>query len=252
MTNDRRAAEEHAASCERVVIVEFLDGPEVSLLVITDGTTAVPLLPAQDHKRLRDFDEGPNTGGMGAYAPLPWLPEGTVEEVMTTVARPTLAAMAERGTPFAGVLYIGLALTAKGPKVVEFNARFGDPEAEVVLPLLETGLGGLLLAAATGRLGEYPPLRWRDGFAVCVVISAAGYPEAPRSGDPIRGVEGPGYYHAGTALDPEGTLVSQGGRVVCCSATAATLDGARAAAYELVGRVELMDSHYRTDIATKA
>jgi phosphoribosylamine---glycine ligase len=251
VTDDRDEALAHATGCERVVIEEYLDGPEVSLLVITDGVDAVPLLPAQDHKRLRDHDEGPNTGGMGAYAPLPWLPPGTVDHVMSTVARPTLAELANRGMPFAGVLYVGLALTSQGPRVVEFNARFGDPEAEVVLPLLRTGLGGLLHAAATGRLGEHRPLEWREGYAVGVVIASEGYPGAARAGDAISGADGPGYFHAGTARDEDGTLVSSGGRVLCCTATGETLHAARDAAYELVDRVAIRGAQYRTDIARK-
>ncbi len=145
------------------MVEEYLDGPEVSLFVVTDGEAALPLLPAQDFKRIGDGDTGPNTGGMGAYAPLPWAPAGLVDEVMRDVVHPTLAEMRRRGTPFAGLLYVGLAITAAGPRVIEFNARFGDPETQVVLALLETPLGGLLHAAATGTLAEHPPLRWRDG-----------------------------------------------------------------------------------------
>ena len=150
------------------------------------------LVPAQDFKRIGDDDAGPNTGGMGAYAPLPWLPDGLAEEVVRTVAAPTIAEMARRGTPFAGLLYVGLAMTARGPRVVEFNARFGDPETQVVLALLETPLTGLLHAAATGALAQHPPLRWRPGAAVTVVLAAAGYPGTPRAGDVITGAEQPG------------------------------------------------------------
>lgn len=249
VTDDVATATAHAAACVRVVVEEYLDGPEASLFVVTDGTAAVPLLPAQDHKRLLDHDQGPNTGGMGAYAPLPWLPPATVQHVVSTVAERTLAELAKRGTPFVGLLYIGLALTSHGPKVVEFNARFGDPETEVILPLLESGLGGLLLAAAQGRLAGHPPLAWRGGYAVGVVIAAEGYPGTPRSGDVILGADGRGYLHAGTALGPGGALVSQGGRVLCCTATGETLHEARDAAYTLVARVKLDGAQYRTDIA---
>jgi phosphoribosylamine--glycine ligase len=249
VTEDAAEATAHAAACVRVVVEEYLDGPEASLFVVTDGTTAVPLLPAQDHKRLLDHDKGPNTGGMGAYAPLPWLPPTTVEHVVSTVAEPTLAELARRGTPFVGLLYVGLALTSHGPRVVEFNARFGDPETEVVLPLLSSGLGGLLLAAAQGRLAKHPPLVWRDGYAVGVVIAAEGYPGKPRAGDVILGADGSGYLHAGTAFGPGGALVSQGGRVLCCTATGETLHEARDAAYALVSRVKLDGAQYRTDIA---
>ncbi|MER6595031.1 phosphoribosylamine--glycine ligase, partial [Micromonospora purpureochromogenes] len=161
VTEDRDAALKHAQECGRVVVEEYLAGPEVSLFVVTDGEAALPLLPAQDFKRVGDGDSGPNTGGMGAYAPLPWAPPGLVDEVMRDVVHPTLAEMRRRGTPFAGLLYVGLALTAAGPRVIEFNARFGDPETQVVLALLETPLAGLLHAAATGTLAAHPPLRWR-------------------------------------------------------------------------------------------
>ncbi len=158
VTDDRAAAVAHAEACGQVVVEEYLDGPEVSLFVITDGMAAVPLPPAQDFKRVGDGDTGPNTGGMGAYAPLPWAPADLTDTVMSTVVYPTLAEMRRRGTPFAGLLYVGLALTRHGPMVVEFNARFGDPETQVVLPLLETPLAGLLYAAATGTLADQPPV----------------------------------------------------------------------------------------------
>ncbi|MEU1244948.1 phosphoribosylamine--glycine ligase [Micromonospora parva] len=253
VTDDRAAALAHANECGRVVVEEFLDGPEVSLFVVTDGEAALPLVPAQDFKRLGDGDTGPNTGGMGAYAPLPWAPAGLVDEVMRDVVHPTLAEMRRRGTPFAGLLYVGLAITAAGPRVIEFNARFGDPETQVVLALLETPLGGLLHAAATGTLAEHPPLRWRDGSAVTVVLAAPGYPAAPRTGDVITGAEGPGIIHAGTARRAsDGALLSAGGRVLCGTATGADLAAARDAAYALVDGVELAGSQHRTDIAAAA
>ncbi|MEU4777561.1 phosphoribosylamine--glycine ligase [Micromonospora sp. NPDC023633] len=252
VTDDRAAALRHAEECGRVVVEEYLAGPEVSLFVVTDGEAAVPLLPAQDFKRVGDGDTGPNTGGMGAYAPLPWAPAGLVDEVMRDVVQPTLAELARRGTPFAGLLYVGLAMTADGPRVIEFNARFGDPETQVVLALLETPLAGLLHAAATGTLAGHPPLRWRDGAAVTVVVAAEGYPAAPRTGDVITGAEGPGIIHSGTRRDADGTLRSAGGRVLCATATGADLPAARNAAYALVGGVELAGAHHRTDIASAA
>ncbi|WP_341718382.1 phosphoribosylamine--glycine ligase [Micromonospora sp. FIMYZ51] len=253
VTDDRARAAAHARECGRVVIEEYLAGPEVSLFVVTDGEAAVPLLPAQDFKRVGDGDTGPNTGGMGAYAPLPWAPAGLVDEVMRDVVHPTLAEMRRRGTPFAGLLYVGLAITAAGPRVIEFNARFGDPETQVVLALLETPLAGLLHAAATGTLAEHPPLRWRSGAAVTVVVAADGYPAKPRTGDVITGAERPGVVHAGTARRAtDGALLSAGGRVLCGTATGADLAAARDAAYELVRGIELAGSHHRSDIAAAA
>ncbi|KKK06890.1 phosphoribosylamine--glycine ligase [Micromonospora sp. HK10] len=252
VTDDPAVAEAHAAECGRVVIEEYLAGPEVSLFVVTDGEAALPLLPAQDFKRAGDGDTGPNTGGMGAYAPLPWAPPGLVDEVMRDVVHPTLAEMRRRGTPFSGLLYVGLAITAAGPRVIEFNARFGDPETQVVLALLDTPLAGLLHAAATGTLAAHPPLRWRDGSAVTVVVAAEGYPAAPRTGDVITGAEQPGVIHAGTRRDGDGTLRSAGGRVLCATATGPDLAAARQAAYDLVAGIGLAGSQHRTDIAAAA
>jgi len=249
VTGDRRAALEHAESCGRVVIEEFLDGPEVSLFALCDGSTAVPMQPAQDFKRLGDSDAGPNTGGMGAYTPLTWTPEGLTGQVMREVVQPTIAELARRGLPYQGVLYVGLALTAKGPKVIEFNARFGDPETQVLLDRLETPLGGLLMACATGELGLDPV--FRDGSAVTVVIAAENYPDAPVKGDVIKGLEPTGHayvLHAGTAR-VDGEIVSAGGRVLDVVGTGPDVDSARRHAYELVSRIELRGSHHRTDIA---
>jgi phosphoribosylamine--glycine ligase len=190
---------------------------------------------------------------MGAYAPLPWAPPGLVDDVMASVVRPTLAVMRGRGTPFAGLLYVGLAITPAGPRVIEFNCRFGDPETQVVLALLDTPLAGLLRAAATGTLAAHPPLRWRDGSAVTVVVAAANYPGTPRTGDVITGADGvPGVIQAGTARRADGALVSAGGRVLCCTAAGADLASARQAAYELVDGVGLAGSHHRRDIALAA
>jgi phosphoribosylamine---glycine ligase len=253
VTGDRDAALAHAADCERVVIEQYLPGPEVSLFVVTDGTAAVPLMPAQDFKRVGDNDAGPNTGGMGAYAPVPWAPANLVERVMTETVRPTLAEMRKRGTPFAGLLYVGLALTPDGPKVIEFNARFGDPETQVVLALLAPPLGGLLRAAATGTLAAHPPLRWHEGAAVTVVVASRNYPGTPRTGDVIEGGERPGVIHAGTARRAEdGALVSAGGRVLSVTATGTDLAAAREAAYALVDGITLDGSHHRRDIALAA
>jgi phosphoribosylamine--glycine ligase len=252
VTTERALALAHAAQCGRVVVEEYLDGPEVSLFCVTDGHDAVPLQPAQDFKRVGDGDIGPNTGGMGAYSPLDWAPPGLVDEVMSRVVRPTIAELARRGTPFAGLLYVGLALTAGGPKVVEFNARFGDPETEVVLPLLETPLAGLLHAAATGKLQEHPALRWSREAAVTVVVAAENYPGTPVTGDLISGADQPGVLHAGTRSDRDGRLVSSGGRVLAVTATGQTLADARAAAYAKVDRISMRGAHYRHDIALAA
>jgi phosphoribosylamine---glycine ligase len=256
VSTDRAAAVAHGRAVldagGAVLIEEYLDGPEVSLFALSDGTTVVPLVPAQDFKRRDDGDAGPNTGGMGAYAPLPWAPPGLVDEVLATVLQPTVDEMARRGEPFSGLLYAGLALTSRGLRVVEFNARFGDPETQVVLPLLETPLAGLLHAAATGTLGDVPPLRWREGSAVTVVVAAPGYPDAPRTGDPVTGADGEGVLHAGTALGPNGSVVSAGGRVLAVTAVGPDLAAARQAAYERVAGVRLAGAHWRSDIALAA
>jgi phosphoribosylamine--glycine ligase len=257
VTGDRDVALAHAdavlAGGHRVVVEEYLAGPEVSVFAVTDGVTAVPLWPAQDFKRLGDGDTGLNTGGMGAYTPLDWAPAALVDDVMASVVEPTLAEMRSRGARFEGLLYVGLAITAQGPKVIEFNCRFGDPETQVVLPMLVTPLGGVLRAAATGTLGALPALRWRDGAAVTVVIASAGYPVEPRKGDVITGAEVNGVVHAGTARrDDDGALLSAGGRVVCAVGTGSSLTAARAAAYDLVDSIGLADSQHRRDIAADA
>jgi phosphoribosylamine--glycine ligase len=253
VTSDRDVAMAHAEG-HRVVIEEYLDGPEVSVFCLTDGTTVVPLLPAQDFKRVGDGDEGPNTGGMGAYAPLPWVPEDLVDEVVERVVRPTLAEMARHKMGFSGLLYVGLALTKRGPRVVEFNVRFGDPETQAVLALLETPLGGLLQAVATGTLADHPPLKWRDGFAVTVVVASAGYPADPRTGDAIAGLDqitGVDVLHAGTANDGD-RLVTSGGRVLSVTAVGPDLGAARESAYVAIRQIEIEGSHFRTDIAAQA
>ena len=257
VTDDREAALAHAAGCDRVLIEEFLDGPEVSLFAITDGQTVYPLQPAQDFKRIFDGDEGPNTGGMGAYTPLPWAPHDLVDEVQRTVLQPTVDEMARRGAPFAGLLYAGLALTSKGVKVVEFNARFGDPETQPLLALLDSPLAPLLYAAATGTLADVPPPRWRDGAAVGVVLASAGYPESASKGDVITGIdaaeglEGVRVIHAGTARQGD-DLVTAGGRVLAVVGTGTDLATARATAYAGVAAVEFEGAQHRTDIAREA
>jgi phosphoribosylamine--glycine ligase len=257
VTRDRREAEQHAAG-HRVVVEEFLDGPEVSLFCVTDGATVVPLLAAQDFKRVGDGDVGPNTGGMGAYAPLPWAPAGLADDVAKTIVQPVVDEMAGRGTPFSGLLYAGLALTVSGPMVIEFNARFGDPETQVVLPLLESPIATLLQAAANGRLAEHPPLTWRSGAAVTVVVASDGYPGAPRTGDEICGVEAAErveattVIHAGTARDGDGRLVTAGGRVLAVTSVGADLAGARQSAYAAVDCIDIRGGHHRTDIADRA
>ncbi|MET7618881.1 phosphoribosylamine--glycine ligase [Streptomyces sp. NPDC005408] len=260
VTGDLEKAREHALACGgRVVIEEFLDGPEVSLFAITDGETVLPLAPAQDFKRALDGDEGPNTGGMGAYSPLPWADPKLVDEVMATVLQPTVDELHRRGTPFAGLLYAGLAITSRGVRVIEFNARFGDPETQVVLARLKTPLAGLLLNAANGTLDDEPPLRWRDDAAVTVVVASHNYPETPRTGDPIEGLDevaaqdAPHAYvlHAGTKRDGD-AIVSAGGRVLSVTATGKDLSQARERAYRAVARIRLDGSQHRTDIARKA
>ncbi len=259
VTSKRDVALDHATAClakpgGAVVIEEFLDGPEISLFCVTDGHVVVPLAPAQDFKRLGDGDLGPNTGGMGAYSPLPWAPADLSEQVLIRVAQPVIAEMARRGTPFAGLLYCGLALTRRGLKVIEFNARFGDPETQVVLARLASPLGVLLNAAATGRLGEIPDLRWSSDAAVTVVLAAAGYPGKVRTGDAIFGLDqaadiaGVHVLHAGTA-QAGGRVVSSGGRVLSVVGVGADLDQARTVAYAGVAEIGLDGAQHRSDIA---
>ncbi|CAM5449938.1 phosphoribosylamine--glycine ligase [Streptomyces tanashiensis] len=259
VTEDVEAARAHALACDRVVIEEYLDGPEVSLFAITDGTTVLPLKPAQDFKRALDGDEGPNTGGMGAYSPLPWADPKLVEEVLETVLQPTVDELRRRGTPFSGLLYAGLAITSRGVRVIEFNARFGDPETQVVLARLKTPLAGVLLNSANGTLDDQAPLSWSDEAAVTVVVASHNYPDTPRTGDPIEGLaevaeqDAPHAYvlHAGTKRDGD-AVVSAGGRVLSVTATGTDLAQARERAYAAVGRIRLDGSQHRTDIARKA
>ena len=264
VTTDRQAALAHAHSClevsDRVVIEDYLDGPEVSLFVLCDGSRTVPLAPAQDFKRIGDGDSGPNTGGMGAYSPLPWAPAGMVDDIVTTVAQPVVDEMARRGTPFTGLLYCGLALTSKGLRVVEFNVRFGDPETQSVLARLRTPLGQTLLAAAEGRLDEVGELDWDPRTAVTVVMAAEGYPESPRTGDVISGLEAAdaredvSVLHAGTRTseDVAGDVLTAGGRVLSVVALGGDLDEARARAYAAVDEISWDGEQHRSDIAEAA
>jgi phosphoribosylamine--glycine ligase len=258
VTTDRDAALEHAKACGRVVIEEYLDGPEVSVFALTDGQTVRAMAPAQDFKRLGDNDEGPNTGGMGAYCPLDWVPAGLLADVTERVLQPTVDEMRRRGTPFVGLLYAGLAMTSRGMRVVEFNARFGDPETQVVLARLRNPLGTLLHAAATGALELAEPLRWTEDVAVTVVVAAANYPGTPRTGDEITGLEaanavdGVHVIHAGTSADPDGTVRSAGGRVLCVTALGPDLPAARGRAYTAVAAIGLAGAQHRTDIGLAA
>ena len=256
VTADRDAARAHAASLldsgHPVLLESFLDGPEVSLFCLVDGATVVPLLPAQDFKRVGDNDAGPNTGGMGAYSPLPWLPDAVTRAIVSDVVEPVAAELVRRGCPFSGLLYAGLAITSAGPAVVEFNCRFGDPETQAVLALLESPLGQLLHATATGTLADFGPLRWHDGYAVTVVVAAENYPGRPRVGDVIAGSDTEGVLHAGTSRRDDGAVVSSGGRVLSVVGTGADLPAARSVAYGVLSSVRLPGSHFRSDIGLAA
>jgi phosphoribosylamine--glycine ligase len=261
VTDDRDAALAHARAClsrggdAAVVIEEYLDGQEVSLFAITDGVTVLPLAPAQDYKRVGEGDTGANTGGMGAYSPLPWAPQGMVDEICERVLQPTVDAMRASGTPFVGLLYAGLALTSRGLKVVEFNARFGDPETQVVLARMTSPLAPLLLAAAQGTLDTVEPPHFSDDAAVVVVLAAEGYPTAVTTGDVIEGLEeaatmpGATVLHAGTAAVEDGGTIASGGRVLSIVGIGADLSAARDAAYAGLDRINLRGSHFRRDIA---
>ena len=256
VTADRAAARAHAAGLleagHPVLLESFLDGPEVSLFSVVDGETVVPLLPAQDFKRVGDNDTGPNTGGMGAYAPLPWLPAAMTDRIVSEVVQPVASELVRRGCPFSGVLYAGLSITSEGPAVVEFNCRFGDPETQSVLALLDSPLSSLLMAAATGTLASAPAPRWRPGFAVTVVLAAENYPGRPRVGDVITGADVPGVLHAATARREDGALVSSGGRVLSVVGTGDDLAAARAAAYAMITPIRLLGGHFRSDIGLAA
>lgn len=252
VTDDREVALQHALACKCVVIEEYLKGPEISLFGISDGTNILPMQPAQDFKRAYDNDEGPNTGGMGAYSPLPWAPTDIVEDTYTQVLAPMIAEMAARGTPFVGLLYAGLAVTDRGIRVIEFNARFGDPETQVLIPRLKTPLAQLLYKAATGNLID-SVLQWSDDSAVTVVLAANGYPADVKTGDEItnlKPVEDVTIFHAGTKEN--GALLSSGGRVLTVTGLGSDLTEARDKAYRTISQIKLAGSFYRNDIALNA
>lgn len=258
VTSERAAALAHVDAVlgagNPVLLESFLDGPEVSLFCLVDGETVVPLLPAQDHKRAYDNDEGPNTGGMGAYTPLPWLGRDDVQRIVDEVCTPVAKEMVRRGTPYSGLLYAGLAWGEEGPAVVEFNCRFGDPETQAVLSLLKSPLAQALNATATGTLAELEPLQWEDGFAITVVMAAEGYPASPRKGDAItgEGLEDPErVLHAGTKRS-NGVFQSNGGRVLNVLGKGDTLDAARENAYATVQGIEFAGGFVRRDIGKRA
>ena len=263
VTDDFDTAVAHAMACidsrdgGAVVIEEFLDGPEVSLFGVSDGTTIVPLTPAQDFKRVGDNDEGPNTGGMGAYSPLPWAPKNFVTDVTKNVLQPMVDEMNRRGIPFQGLLFAGLAVTSRGVRVIEFNARFGDPETQVVLARLNSSLSELLFAAATGKLSSLPELEWKSESAVTVVMAAEGYPDSPKTGATIAGIAeaeklGLTVFHAGTKSNESGEILVNGGRVLSVTATGSDLSDARHQIYSGIERIEFDGEHHRSDIALKA
>ena len=256
VSTDLDVARAHASTLldngHPVLLESFLDGPEVSLFCLVDGETVVPLLPAQDFKRVGDGDSGPNTGGMGAYAPLPWAPPGLADDLVRRIVAPVARELVKRGTPFSGLLYAGLALTATGPAVIEFNCRFGDPETQAVLALLRSPLARLLHATAGGTLAAQPPLEWADGAAVVVVVAAEGYPGTPRLGDVITGADREGVLHAGTRRRDDGAVVSAGGRVLSVVGTGDDLAAARTAAYTRLAEVHLPGSRHRSDIGLRA
>ena len=253
VTHNREEALDHAIACKRVVIEEFLVGPEVSLFGISDGTSILAMQPAQDFKRAGNNDEGLNTGGMGAYSPLPWAPSDIIDDTYKQVLAPMIAEMNARGTPFVGLLYAGLALTDHGVRVIEFNVRFGDPETQVLIPLLKTPLASLLFKAATSGLAD-EVLEWRDDSAVTVVLAAEGYPSAPKSGAVIStfpSIENVQIFHAGTTQTDQG-LVASGGRVLTVTGIGSDLTEARDRAYRAISQISLPGSFYRSDIAFNA
>ena len=253
VTDDRAIALTHALACKRVVIEEFLNGPEISLFGISDGRNILPMQPAQDFKRAYDFDKGPNTGGMGAYSPLPWAPDEIMDETYEKVLAPVIAEMAARGTPFVGLLYAGLALTDHGLRVIEFNARFGDPETQVLIPRLKTPLATLLYKAATDSLDDVA-LDWHDESAVTVVLAAPGYPDSPQVNGVITkipNIAGTRIFHAGTSQSGD-ALLSTGGRVMTVTGIGSDLTQARDLAYRAISQIELTGSFYRSDIALNA
>ncbi len=260
VTDDRESALAHAAEylgTGGVLVEEFLSGPEVSLFFLSDGDTVRALSPAQDFKRIGDGDTGPNTGGMGAYSPLPWAPAGMVDDIVTTVAQPVVDEMARRGTPFSGLLYCGLALTSKGLRVVEFNVRFGDPETQPLMMRMEGDLLPLLDGAARGQLAEESNLNWGE-TAVCVVLASAGYPRSSDKGRCISGLEagaeesGVVVFHAGTRRSEQGDFETNGGRVLGVTARGRDVSEARERAYAVVEQIQFEGAQYRQDIGARA
>jgi phosphoribosylamine--glycine ligase len=253
LTREEAEAAIDAAGDGPMVIEQFLDGEEASLFALVDGATALPLASAQDHKRVGEGDTGPNTGGMGAYAPAPVLTPELQQRAMDEIVAPTARALEAAGTPFSGVLYAGLMLTADGPKLIEYNVRFGDPECEAIMPLIDGDLAELLLAVATGRLAEIDPPQLLHKHAMTVIVAARGYPGVPASGGSIRAieaaeqVEGVTVFHAGTSAGPDG-LVAKGGRVLAVTAVADTFAAARARAYRAVDQIDFADGFHRRDI----
>ena len=243
-----------SAGCQ-VVVEEFLTGEEASILTFCDGTTIVPMISSQDHKRAYDNDEGPNTGGMGTYAPAPVVTADVLARVQKEILEPTVAAMKAEGIPYTGCLYAGLMITENGPKVIEFNARFGDPETQVVLPLLDSDMAEIMMACVNGNLAELD-IQWKDGAAVCVVMAAGGYPQSYRKGDVISGLDkaaelGATVFHAGTAAK-DGNIVTNGGRVLGVTAIGTDVQKAVDNAYAAVKSIHFDDVHYRNDIAYRA
>ena len=255
VTSDRDAALAHAKKFidMGILVEEFLEGEEVSLFFLSDGKTVMPLSPAQDFKRAFNNDEGPNTGGMGAYSPLPWLPSGFIEEVERTVAQPTIDQLARMGEPFVGLLYCGLIVTKRGIRVIEFNARFGDPETQVVLRRLVTPLAGLLHRAATGRLADGPSAQFSSDVAITVVLASEGYPDRPAPDREITGITEDDHVHVCHASTAQvgSSLIATGGRVLSVVASTADFATARKFAYDSIAKIQLVGSHYRTDIAAK-
>ena len=255
VTSDREAALDHAKKFINmgILVEEFLEGEEVSLFFLSDGKTVMPLSPAQDFKRAFNNDEGPNTGGMGAYSPLPWLPQGFIEEVERTVAQPTIVQLARMGEPFVGLLYCGLIVTKRGIRVIEFNARFGDPETQVVLRRLVTPLAGLLHRAATGRLAVGPSAQFSGDVAITVVLASEGYPDRPAPDREITGITEDEHVHVchASTVQVGSSLIATGGRVLSVVASAADFATARQFAYDSIEKIQLEGSHYRTDIAAK-
>ena len=244
-----------APRVSEILIEEYLTGREVSVLALTDGETIYPLLPACDYKQARDYDQGPNTGGMGAYAPVPAVDDAMMMRIRKEILLPTIAELGRRGITYRGVLYAGLMLTSSGPKVIEFNCRFGDPETEVVLPLLRDDLLPLLEAAANGTLSDFPEPTWHDGACVAVVLASGGYPLAYQKGYRIDGLDDLSAdvvaFHAGTAFSDADRIITSGGRVLALACRAGSFSTARDSVYQAIQRVTFTDREFRTDIAAR-